>query len=193
MAHPSPYASLTDIESWTKSYAAGGVDIHSEEASELEWLLSASSICIDKHCRRVFYKSVEGTRDIFPSWSPSTDIYLGDTLSISRVQAVLVGGDSLDIDPVPYLVPNEIPYEPSEYMRLGEQVDRSVCPQLRVTGIFGWSEVPDDVRLACVLLTRRYLSRPSSPTGAGGIGGFLVTMDPDTSKILAPYRNWKTE
>ena len=196
MTHPSPYADLDDFEAWTKSFAAGGVDIHSKEAEELEWLLSASSICIDKHCRRVFFKSEGETRDFQPSWSPSTDVFVGDVLSVSKVEAVLSNGDTQEITPLPLLARTDettaLPYEPFSHLRFNRYIDRNRCGSLRVTGNYGWDSVPDDVRLVCLLLSNRFLSRPSSPTGAGGVGGFVVSMDPDTAKIMVPYRRRKT-
>ena len=193
MSHPAPYATLKDMEVWSQSQVAQTItQDHSSAVTEWETLIDAASICIDKFCRRVFYKTGEVTRDYYPSWSPSSDVFTGDIVSVSNVQLVGSDGDSEDADPQPDLIPPLIPYEPNVGIRFNGKVNRYSCPLVKVTGVFGWDEVPDDIHLACLILARRFSTRPGSPTGAGGIGGFLVTMDPDVPRILKEYKIKRT-
>lgn len=64
-------------------------------------------------------------------------------------------------------------------------------PAVRLTGIFGWSAVPDDVREACVLLAMRGFARYNSALGIVGFADMAITVravDPDVRDYLMPYR-----
>lgn len=65
--------------------------------------------------------------------------------------------------------------------------------RITVTGNFGWATVPDDVRLACALLARRFAIRfRDAPLGIYSAGSDnpairLARTDPDVYTLLQPY------
>lgn len=65
---------------------------------------------------------------------------------------------------------------------------------VRVTAVWGWTEVPDAVKEACLLQSSRFLARRDAPFGVAGsaqIGSelrLLAKVDPDVEVILRPYR-----
>jgi len=64
-------------------------------------------------------------------------------------------------------------------------------PSVRVTGTFGWSQIPDDVREACVLLSMRGFARYNSSLGVVGFADMAIqvrSVDPDVRDYLMPYR-----
>jgi hypothetical protein len=62
---------------------------------------------------------------------------------------------------------------------------------VQVTGSFGWSAVPLDVRMACILQAQRLFKRFDSPLGVAGFGDMGVIrvsrVDTDVQALLAPY------
>jgi hypothetical protein len=67
-------------------------------------------------------------------------------------------------------------------------------PTLQVTARFGWSQVPDPVRTACLMLAARYYRRKDAvfgidaSLGVGDLGPIRITRsDSDVTSLLAPY------
>lgn len=64
-------------------------------------------------------------------------------------------------------------------------------PGVQITGTWGWSAIPDDIRDACVLLAMRHYARFNSPLGVAGFGEMgavtVRAVDPDVRDLLAPY------
>lgn len=65
---------------------------------------------------------------------------------------------------------------------------------VRITAIWGWTEVPDAVKQATLLQASRLASRRNSPFGVAGSPEagtelrLLARLDPDVEVTLAPYR-----
>lgn len=66
---------------------------------------------------------------------------------------------------------------------------------VKVTAQWGWTDIPDAIKQACLLQASRVLSRRDSPFGVTGSpesgGGelrLLARVDPDVEVALAPYR-----
>ena len=65
-------------------------------------------------------------------------------------------------------------------------------PRVKVTATWGWEDVPDAVREACIIKAARLFRRRDTPEGLAGGGDFgLVRIssreDPDVMALLAPY------
>lgn len=62
---------------------------------------------------------------------------------------------------------------------------------VRVTARWGWTEIPDDVRLACLILAARLFKRKDSPEGVLGSSDWgtvrVSRMDPDVAGLLGRY------
>lgn len=65
-------------------------------------------------------------------------------------------------------------------------------PALRVTALWGWSQVPDEVKQAAVIKSVSLFKRKDAPQGIAGFGDFGVVrigrFDPDVTDLLRPYR-----
>lgn len=64
-------------------------------------------------------------------------------------------------------------------------------PGVQISGTWGWSSIPDDVREACVLLTIRGFARYNAALGVVGFNDMAIqvrAIDPDVRDFLAPYR-----
>ncbi len=63
--------------------------------------------------------------------------------------------------------------------------------QLRVTAIWGWPAVPDEITEACLLLASRLFRRKDSPEGVAGFSDLGVVRvgryDPDYDSLIGPY------
>ena len=68
-------------------------------------------------------------------------------------------------------------------------------PTVRVTGLHGWSEVPDEVTQACVLRITSIVKRKDAPFGVAGFGEFGTAVriraeDPDVAAMLDPLARY---
>ena len=70
----------------------------------------------------------------------------------------------------------------------------SVPPQplVRVTAVWGWPAIPNDVREACVIMTLRIFQRANAALGVAGFGDMgpimVRSVDPDVREMLNPYK-----
>jgi hypothetical protein len=70
----------------------------------------------------------------------------------------------------------------------------SIGTSVKVTGRWGWPEVPTPVRQACLIQASRLYKRSQSPEGVTGFGSEFGAIrlsarpDPDVVALLAPYR-----
>ena len=65
---------------------------------------------------------------------------------------------------------------------------------VRVTGVWGWSAVPQPVKFATILETVRLFKRPDAPFGVAGfgdLGAIRVGRDADIYELLQPYRQMR--
>lgn len=82
-------------------------------------------------------------------------------------------------------------------LRFGPAVDvHGVEFGVKVHAIFGWTEVPDTIKQACLLQASRLLSRRDSPYGVAGSPEagteirLLPKLDPDVALTVRPYYRW---
>lgn len=64
---------------------------------------------------------------------------------------------------------------------------------VRVTGVWGWTAIPEEVKMACRLQAARFFVRRQSPFGIAGspeIGTVRLSsrLDPDVELLLKPFR-----
>jgi hypothetical protein len=65
--------------------------------------------------------------------------------------------------------------------------------RVEITGVWGWSAVPDAVKQACLIQASRVMKRRYSPEGVIGPSDFGAIrvgtrLDPDVEQLLNPYR-----
>lgn len=64
-------------------------------------------------------------------------------------------------------------------------------PGIQVTAKFGWSAVPDEVKLATIVLGTKFFKRKDAPFGVAGFSDLgtvrIIQSDPDVKMLLDPY------
>jgi hypothetical protein len=79
-------------------------------------------------------------------------------------------------------------------LAIGSYIFPSNLPQsVRVTGVWGWTAIPEEVKMACRLQAARFFVRRQSPFGIAGspeIGTVRLSsrLDPDVELLLKPFR-----
>lgn len=105
--------------------------------------------------------------------------------TVTDYQALPVGGRDPLLGEVPYTSLRALSYDVWEHHndRLGS---------VKVTGLWGWASVPDDVQRACAILTQDLLRDPESAFGGLAIAADGVVLGARiparVTGILAPWR-----
>ncbi len=165
----------------------------------LENSIEGASRRIDSYCGRYFYQQTQtvkifarnelqvflrddlvsittlntddaGNQTFSTTWTANTDYalepYNADLLGIPYYRVTAVGGKTFPFFTVPPL------------------------PGVRITGVWGYPTVPDDVREACVLLAARGFARYNAALGVVGFGDMALqvrAVDPDVRDYLNGY------
>lgn len=163
--------------------------------SLIELSIEAASREIDAYCQRVFY-STTATRTYktdssflcaiddlvsLTSLKTSTTTAWDTTWSTSDYQLEPTNGISGGLT------------QPYNRIRAINTLVFPILPEVtvQVAGVFGWSAVPMDVRIACILQAQRLFKRFDSPLGVIGMGDLgsirVSRVDSDVQALLAPY------
>lgn len=66
-----------------------------------------------------------------------------------------------------------------------------VTPRVRVTALWGWPSIPDEISQATLIVATRLFRRKGSPEGVAGFNDLgvvrLAKVDPDVATLLAPF------
>ena len=174
--------------------------------AEIEAAILAASRMIDDYCQRFFYQ--EGSL-AFPAtryytavspWYLETDDIVQITelacdpdFNQSYAQIWNTTTPPLDIMYEPVNNPQKgWPY--TRVLAIGSYVFPYFFPQtVRISGIFGFPEVPYEVQLACKLQAARLFIRKQSPFGIAGsveLGTVRLNsrLDPDVEMLLKTFR-----
>jgi len=203
-------AAYVELEDLKRSLELAGESYADED---LTLAISAASSAIEAQTNRTF--SVEGadaTREYVASRRGSLE--LGDMAAVSGVAVDRFGdgtwtslteGEDFDLLPYNYATDEQpveaiqlrqsgaIPsFEPYCYYGLSD-VQTSRWPVVRVTGRFGWAQVPDPIIAATKILATRLVKRVrEAPFGVAGMGADGVAVriangDPDVAMLVGPY------
>ena len=163
--------------------------------SLLELSIEAASREIDAYCQRVFYPTT-ATREFVTN--SNYVVQIDDLVSLThlktstdRLWETTWGTADYQLEPVNGIAGGLVqPY--TRIRAVGNytfpmQAEASV----QVAGVFGWSSVPLDVRMACILQAQRLFKRFDSPLGVLGMGDMgtirVSRVDSDVQALLAPY------
>jgi Phage gp6-like head-tail connector protein len=168
----------------------------------LELAIEAASREIDSYCQRVFFQTT-ATRTFEPQSSYVCEI--DDLVSVTSVKTstdntwdTTWGASDYQLEPTNGIVGGLA----QPYTRLravgnnifpyGIFVQPMIRPNtVQVVGVFGWSAIPMDVRMACILMSLRLFKRYDSPLGIAGMGDLgairVSRVDSDVQALLAPY------
>ena len=172
--------------------------------SLLNTAIDSASRWVDGWCDRSFAPA--GTAITSRDYTPTDTfgvIYIDDCVEVTEVRI----DDDLDRTFSKVLLPQDYLLEPVNEVRYGLRLPFTKLrtyedgywpvfreqPTVRVTGRFGWPEVPVAVREATILQASRLFTRLDAPLGIAGfgdLGGMRVSrfVDPDVEMLLAPYR-----
>jgi len=176
----------------------------SEDDAQLDLAIAAASRAIDKSCGRQFGQvAAPEARCYTAKWDPSRlrwavdidDLMTDDGLTIE----VDVEGDGSYSGTVnSYLLrPVNAAAEFRPWTRIVFPLNAKVVgaeDAIRVTARWGWSEVPDAVKQACLMQASRVLSRRDAPFGVAGSPDsgsevrLLAKVDPDVEVALSGYK-----
>jgi hypothetical protein len=204
MAWDLDYATLDELKHYVK------IPLDDEEDDvELALDLTAASRAVDNACSRQFGKS-DAPEDRFYTaeydrqlcgWIVRIDDVTDDT-------GLTVGYDSAGdqtytgaISPFRLLPLNaavkQRAWTEIQVMRTSSVTPGGAAGAVKVHGYFGWSSVPNTVKMATLLQASRFASRRDSPFGVAGSPDtgselrLLAKVDVDVKVMLRPYvRTW---
>jgi hypothetical protein len=158
------------------------------DAPELALAVTAASRAIDGFTRRQFGKvdALEARR--YTPWrgSGSPTGYVLDIDDLATAAGLLVDGVAAD----PLLLS---PVNAAAVARPYTRLYVTTCETVTVTGVWGWSAVPDSIVQACLLQASRFLVRRHSPYGVAGSPTegsevrLLARLDPDVAVAVRTY------
>ena len=200
MAITNGYATLANLKAALRIPSSDTVD-----DALLETSIESASRQIDGACERVFY-STSGTRVYRPTDSFTCEI--DDLVTLTTLRTSSRADGTFDItwtatdrqlEPLNGLSGGS--YRPFDTIRaIGEYLFPLWDPKsvnnyeatVQVTGTFGWSSVPVDIKQATILLAMRQFKRYDSPLGVAGFGDLGVIrvgrIDPDIESLIMPYK-----
>lgn len=199
MAILNGYATLSEIK------AASRITDSVDDAL-LELSIEAASRQIDRACDRIFYNAGTATRVFLPTDPYATEI--DDAISISAVKTSTSADGNFDVtwsstdyelQPLNGRVGGSYwPY--TDIKAIGDYLfpvwttntTNSNEATVQVTGVWGWTAVPVDIKQATILLAMRQFKRYDSPLGVAGFGDIgairVGRIDPDVDALIHPFK-----
>ena len=193
MSISNGYATLTDVKNALRITDA-------LDDALLETAIESASRMIDGFTARTFYNAGTATRDF--AATDSVNLIIDDAISVSEVKATDEKGGSYTI-----FSPNDYQLEPVNSRSDGlyfpftgiRAVNTYAWPVVdqqalvRVTGVWGWAEIPTAIKQATIIQSSRLFKRLDSPLGVlgmGDMGQIRVSryLDPDVEQLAMPYR-----
>lgn len=204
MAITNGYATLTEI----KGYLSIS---DSTDDSLLESLIESASRSIDRIANRRFYLDSSATARLYRAYS-DVFVYVDDIGTTSGlVVAVDENGNGtytktltlntdFILDP---LTASSLgrPYTQLTMVSNTEMwpifpgiTQNGLRPGVQVTAKWGWPSVPDDINMACLILTADLYKRKDAPGGILGLGDLgAIRMSPIGRDVTAMVRAYKKE
>lgn len=165
----------------------------------LSAVLEACSRSIDGYCNRSFGKTAAGVVRYFTPVD-AREVLIDDCVTLTAV-ATDADGDrtyedtwtATDYDLLPENAGTNTPYTIIATSPEGEYSFPLVRKGLKLTGTWGWPEVPSPVKEACLIQAYRIFKRKDAPFGISGspeMGMMRIgRLDPDVLWLLDVYRN----
>lgn len=164
-------------------------------------VLDGVSRLIDGHCNRRFYVTAADETRYFTA-RMADRLWPGDVVSITTLSTDDDGDRTYehtwttgDYDLLPWNAAlDERPYTEIAVSPDGDySFPAGAAKGTKIVGKFGWPEVPDVVREACLIQCARLFKRKDSPFGLAGapeMGQLTVIprLDPDVKVLLDPVR-----
>ena len=199
MAITNGYCALNEIK------AASRITDSVDDAL-LELSVEAASRQIDRYCDRIFYNAGTATRVFLPTDPYATEI--DDLISLTSIKTSTAADGNFDVtwastdyelQPLNGRVGGAYwPY--TDIKAIGDYLfpvwttntTNSNEATVQVTGVWGWTSVPIDIKQATILLAMRQFKRYDSPLGVAGFGDLgairVGRIDPDVDALIQPFR-----
>jgi len=190
---PAIYASIADLK------LASGEIAESTRDGLLQIALAAASRSVDKYCGRRFYADKTATAREYRTVRAVTcdadgEALFIDDLSSTTSLVVEVGNDGQTWTAV-----TDYSTEPDNALvqnwpitGLRRRLSYWTAARVRVTGLWGWPSIPDEVSQATLLQASRLFNRRKSPEGITGNSEWglvrVTRVDPDVASLLQPYQ-----
>jgi hypothetical protein len=189
------YTTLNDVKS------ALNIEDSMDNAG-IEMAIATASRQIDDYCGRFFYQNGTTQAPNVRYYTPENfyTCAIDDFVSITEIAT----DDNFDFNYNTVWTATDAMFEPvnnpsrgwprNRILSVGAYVFPRTLPQsLRVTGIFGWPEVPYEVKTAAKIQASRLFLRNQSPFGIAGstdIGTVRLAakLDADVEALLRPMR-----
>jgi hypothetical protein len=204
MAITNGYATLTEIKNYMSISDNTDNDL-------LENLVESASRSIDRIANRRFYLDATASARLYRAYS-NIFVYVDDIGTTSNlVVAVDENGNgtysktlTLNTDYIldPLTSPSlNRPYTQLTMVSNTESwpifpgiTSNGLRPGVQVTARWGWPSVPDDLNMACLILTADLYKRKDAPGGILGLGDLgVVRMSPIGRDVTAMVRAYKKE
>ena len=204
MAITNGYATLTQIKNYMSISDNTDNDL-------LEDLIESASRSIDRMANRRFYLDTTASARLYRAYS-DIFVYVDD---IGTTSSLVVQTDSngngtyaktLTLNQDYILDPLTSPSLGRPYTQLTMVsntetwpifpglTQNGLRPGVQVTARWGWPSVPDDINMACLILTADLYKRKDAPGGILGLGDLgVVRMSPIGRDVTAMVRAYKKE
>jgi hypothetical protein len=204
MAITNGYATLTQIKAYMSISDNTDNDL-------LEDLVESASRSIDRIANRRFYLDATASARLYRAYS-DIFVYVDD---IGTTSSLVVQTDSngngtyaktLTLNQDYILDPLTSPSLGRPYTQLTMVsntetwpifpglTQNGLRPGVQVTAKWGWPSVPDDINMACLILTADLYKRKDAPGGILGLGDLgVVRMSPIGRDVTAMVRAYKKE
>ena len=190
------YATLAQFKQRT-----GITSTDANRDTDLELIIQASSRKIDQYCGRVFYATAAGVVRYFTAQNVHR-CYVNDYTALTAVETDDDGDGTIettwaatDYRKMPIQDAGGLwPYTFLEVMPQGNYTfPKGLTGGVKLTGTWGWTAVPDEVREACLLTSNRLWQRRAAAFGVLGSNEFgaptvITKLDPDIQSLLEPFR-----
>ena len=194
MAITNGYATLAELKARMGIPTADTAD-----DSIMEAVIEAASRAIDKFTGRFFYQTSSQAR--YYNAASGMLTFTDDLVSVSSVYtdrnldrswSHLVASSAWELGPLNNPVVG-MPYTEIRIKYLAGDTFDMCLEGVKVTGVYGWSAIPDAINEACLITAARYFKRKDAVFGVAGGGEVgqavaLRAVDPDAQVLLAPYR-----
>ncbi|SER81905.1 hypothetical protein SAMN04488583_6382 [Mycobacterium sp. 88mf] len=197
MAWQPPYCETTELRSFIADGTTGSED-------ELKLAIETASRSVDRACDRQFGVVDEPQTRVYTATFDSVSpfgLQHRYTVAIDDVMTTTALAVELDGVPVTGYIPTPVNAvldgRPWTKLLLPRGLSVPSDQQIAVTALFGWTAVPDAIKLATMLQASRLFARRHAPFGilgnaeTGGELRLLERLDADVAVSVRPYaRVW---
>lgn len=202
MAITNGYATLAEVKSYLRIPESDTID-----DAAIESAINAASREIDSYTERVFYSVGTATRTFIP-----TDGFTADIDDLQSISSLKTSSDGTSFD-VTWNLATDAQLEPlnnvvggitshpfTRIRAIGDYLFPIYEPNninsnqasIQITGVWGWSSVPDQIGYATALYAMRLWKRQEAPFGIAGFGEIGVMrvsrLDPDVQQLVEKFR-----